>query len=412
MRLPQSEDQVPDRATNLVRLTGQATYGAMLVLAVAVLLALWQRPSDLLVLVQIAALVVVSAGAGVRWWLTRDVERRREAQQSGLTRMLMGISRSASADAVVQTIIDELRQTADADHILVARLRPVDRVVETTLVSSRARVPAAHSILPQNVLDPARLSKKERAGIDQLDPKTAAQAVADAVAARLAQTYALAHTLAVPLVSESNIIGVLLLSRRADRPWSAEDSQLLDWSAREMSAALGRAFAFEAAENRANVDALTGLPNRRYLDELLATAGPRRRSVERLGILMIDLDHFKRLNDMYGHQAGDHVLRLVAEQLGAAIRADDTAARYGGEEFAVVLRRASPEQAVEVAERIRRQISALAPSTLGTHEPVSVSIGVAVARGDEHDADRLFKTADAALYRAKREGRNRVVLAE
>ena len=240
--------------------------------------------------------------------------------------MLQGVSRSGSADAVVQTIIDALRETADADHILVARMRPVDRVVETTLVSSRARVPAAHSILPQSVLDPTKLNKKERAGVDELDPSTAAQAVADAVAARLAQTYALAHTLAVPLVGESSIMGVLLLSRRADRPWSAEDSQLLDWSAREMSVALSRAFALEEAENRANVDALTGLPNRRYLDELLATVGPRRRSVERLGVLMIDIDHFKRLNDMYGHQAGDQVLRLVAEQLASATRADDTAA--------------------------------------------------------------------------------------
>jgi diguanylate cyclase (GGDEF)-like protein len=385
---------------------------AALVLAATVLISVLQRPTDALTLVQVGGLALLGAGAGVRWWLTRDVERRRAAQQTGLTRMLQGISRSASADAVVQTIIDALRQTADADHVLVARLRPVDRVVETTLVSSRARVPAAHSTLPQTVLDPARLTRKERAGIDELDPGTAAQAVADAVAARLAQTYGLAHTLAAPLTRAGSVIGMLVLSRRADRPWSAEDSQLLEWSAREMSAALGRAFALEEAENKANVDALTGLPNRRYLDELLATAGPRRRSVERLGVLMIDLDHFKRLNDMYGHPAGDHVLRLVADQLATAIRADDSAARYGGEEFAVVLRRASAEQAVEVAERIRRQIAAIPPSTLGTHEPVSVSIGVAVARGDDHDADSLFKAADAALYRAKAAGRNRVVLAE
>ncbi|MEP7159115.1 MAG: hypothetical protein ABI797_06785, partial [Chloroflexota bacterium] len=168
--------------------------GAAVVLGAAVLVAAVQRPADVLTLVEVGALVVLGSGAGVRWWLTRDVERRREAQQTGLTRMLQGVSRSGSADAVVQTIIDALRETADADHILVARMRPVDRVVETTLVSSRARVPAAHSILPQSVLDPAKLNKKERAGVNELDPSSAAQAVADAVAARLAQTYALAHT--------------------------------------------------------------------------------------------------------------------------------------------------------------------------------------------------------------------------
>jgi diguanylate cyclase (GGDEF)-like protein len=397
----------------MVRRAEQLMVIAVGVLAVASLTAVLVRPTDPLTLLEAGALVLLGAGAATRWWLTRGVERRRDAQQTGLTRMLQGMSRSSSSEAVVQTILDALRQTADADHILVARLRPVDRVVETTLVSSRARVPAAHSILPQSVLDPSKLTNRERARLDELDPSTEAQAVADAVAARLAQTYALAHTLAVPLVSEAEIVGVLLLSRRADRPWSAEDTQLLDWSAREMSVALGRAFALEEAEDRANVDALTGLPNRRYLDELVATAGPRRRSVERLGVLMIDIDHFKRLNDTYGHQAGDHVLRLVAEQLGAAIRADDTAARYGGEEFAVVLRRASPEQAVEVAERIRRNIWAIPPSALGTHEAVSVSIGVAVAHGGEgQTAESLLGAADAALYRAKREGRNRVVLAD
>jgi diguanylate cyclase (GGDEF)-like protein len=356
---------------------------------------------------------VLGAGAGVRWWLTRAADRRRDVQQSGLTHLLQAISRSTSSEAVVQTIIDSLRHTADADHILVARLRPVDRVVEATLVSNRAKVPPATSILPASVLDPRKLSRKERAGVDELDPATAAQAVADAVIARLAQSYALVHTLAVPIVSDGRVVGVLGLSRRADRPWTDDDGPLLEWSAREMSAALGRAYAYEEAENRANVDALTGLPNRRYLDELLSTSGPRRRSVERLGVLMIDIDNFKRLNDMYGHAAGDNVLRLVADQLAAATRADDTPARYGGEEFAVVLRRASPEQAVEVAERIRRQIGSIPPSTLGTHEPVSVSIGVAVARGGKSQtANALFGAADAALYRAKREGRNRVVLAE
>jgi diguanylate cyclase (GGDEF)-like protein len=385
---------------------------AGLVLGAATAVAAWQRPIDLLVVLQLAALVVLAAGAGVRWWLTRDVERRREAQQIGLTKMLQGISRSASSEAVVQTIVDALRQTADADHILVARLRPVDRVVESTLVSSGARVPAARSILPASALDPAKLTRKERASVDELDPGSAQQAVAEAVAARLSQSYALTRTLAVPLVVEDRVIGVLALSRRADRAWSAEDRQLLDWSAREMSVALGRAFALEEAENRANVDALTGLPNRRYLDELLATVGPQRRSVERLSVLMIDIDHFKRLNDMYGHAAGDHVLRLVADQLAAATRADDTAARYGGEEFAVVLRRAGPEQALDVAERIRGQIAAIPPSTMGTHEPVTVSVGVAVARGADHDAANLFAAADAALYQAKRDGRNRVVLSE
>jgi diguanylate cyclase (GGDEF)-like protein len=381
-------------------------------LTFVVLAGVWQRPTDPLLLVALVALAAMGAGAGARWWLTRDMVRRREEREIGRTRMLQGMSRSASSEAVVQTIVDELRHAADADHILVARLRPVDRVVETTLVSSRAKVPPASAILPATVLDPARLPRPRRpAGDVPAEPPTA-QTVADALARRLAETYALSNTIAVPLLIGERIVGALILSRRAERGWSAADERLLAWSAREMSAALARAFAFEEAENRANVDGLTGLPNRRYLDELLATTGPRRRSAERLGMLMIDLDHFKRLNDVYGHACGDRVLRMVADQIATAVRADDTPARYGGEEFAVVLRRASPEQAVEVAERIRRQICAIPPSGLGTHEPVTVSIGVAVARDGETDTDSLLADADAALYRAKRDGRNRVALAD
>ena len=105
------------------------------------------------------------------------------------------------------------------------------------------------------------------------------------------------------------------------------------------------------------------------------------------------------------------MLRAVAQSIFDAVRADDTPARYGGEEFAVVLRRASPDQAVEVAERVRTHIARLDPVQMGIGERVTVSVGVAVA--DDHDSDvkRLLADADDALYRAKREGRNRVVLA-
>jgi diguanylate cyclase (GGDEF)-like protein len=231
------------------------------------------------------------------------------------------------------------------------------------------------------------------------------------LAARLGQTYALPHTLAAPLVADGRVVGALILSRRQAREWSLADRRLLAFSTEELSAALARAFAFEEAEIRANIDALTGLPNRRYLEELLATVGPRRRSGDRLGALMIDLDHFKSLNDRYGHATGDRVLRAVAEQISAAVRADDTPTRYGGEEFAVVLRRADPQQAVEVAERIREQISLMSVAELAMGERVTVSIGVAVANSHVTGPTALLAHADEALYRAKREGRNRVVLA-
>jgi diguanylate cyclase (GGDEF)-like protein len=289
----------------------------------------------------------------------------------------------------------------------------VHRVVETTLVSSRATIPPARSILPAGVLDPERETdtRRWRRGSPKPTGRRSAQRVADDLATRLGAEYALSNTLAAPLGDDDEIVGALILSRRGDRPWTDTDRQLLEFSAQELSAALLRAFAFEAAEIAANIDALTGLPNRRYLEEMLATVGPRRRAVDRLGALMIDLDNFKSLNDRYGHATGDRVLRAVAQRIFDAIRADDTPARYGGEEFAVVLRRANPDQAVEIAERIRSHIAAIEPSRIGIAEPVTVSVGVAVADAHDSDVKSLLADADSALYRAKREGRNRVVLA-
>ena len=126
---------------------------------------------------------------------------------------------------------------------------------------------------------------------------------------------------------------------------------------------------------------------------------------------MIDLDHFKALNDRYGHATGDRVLRAVGERISNAVRADDTPARYGGEEFAVILRRATPEQAFDVAERIRTDIESIAPRDLGISEKITVSIGVAVGDVRAGEVPILLAAADDALYAAKRQGRNRVVLA-
>ena len=108
-----------------------------------------------------------------------------------------------------------------------------------------------------------------------------------------------------------------------------------------------------SAEARASTDALTGLPNRRYFDEFCALLGGRRRVDDAIGILMVDIDHFKRVNDRFGHDAGDDVLRAVGGAIAGAVREGDVPARFGGEEFAILLRNPSGRVAIEVAERVR-----------------------------------------------------------
>jgi two-component system, cell cycle response regulator len=159
-------------------------------------------------------------------------------------------------------------------------------------------------------------------------------------------------------------------------------------------------------------DALTGLFNRRYMENHLATlieqAGARGKP---LSALMLDIDYFKAINDSYGHDAGDDVLRDFALRIRRSIRGIDLACRTGGEEFVIVMPETDMAVAAMVAERLRRRIAA-EPFAISQGErsiPVTLSIGIAALRGQDDNAASLLKRADQALYRAKRDGRNRVV---
>ena len=155
------------------------------------------------------------------------------------------------------------------------------------------------------------------------------------------------------------------------------------------------------------LDGLTGIANRRSFDGALARAWDRsRRSHSALGVLMIDVDHFKRYNDTHGHQAGDEILRRVAEGVEAAVlRPDDVAARYGGEEFLILLPDTERDGALLVAENLRSEIEKAELSGIGS---VTASLGVAVLPTDAVEPDDLMRKADRALYIAKETGRNRV----
>jgi two-component system, cell cycle response regulator len=159
-------------------------------------------------------------------------------------------------------------------------------------------------------------------------------------------------------------------------------------------------------------DALTGLFNRRYMESHLATLIDQAKSRGKpLTALVLDIDYFKAINDSHGHDAGDDVLREFALRIRRSIRGIDLACRYGGEEFVVVMPETDMAVAAMVAERLRRRIAAdpFAIQQGARSIPVTISIGIAGVRGREDSAAALLKRADQALYRAKRDGRNRVV---
>ena len=159
-------------------------------------------------------------------------------------------------------------------------------------------------------------------------------------------------------------------------------------------------------------DSLTGLHNRRYLaSHMEALMRRMAESRKPLSILMIDIDFFKAVNDTYGHSAGDEVLCEVAQRIARSVRGFDLAARYGGEEFVVVMPDTPLDIALTVADRLREKMArdAIALSDPAATVTVTVSIGVACSQGPEDSSNSVLKNADEALYRAKNEGRNRVV---
>jgi diguanylate cyclase (GGDEF)-like protein len=161
-------------------------------------------------------------------------------------------------------------------------------------------------------------------------------------------------------------------------------------------------------EEVSNTDALTGLRNRRHLEtELARLRHAARRHHELLALAMFDIDHFKRINDTYGHATGDLVLREFTRRLRGELRAEDIACRWGGEEFLVLLPHTDLEGATRLADRIRRAVAAV-PMAVADHEiPVTVSGGCAL--GPQDSPDTLIGEADARLYEAKTSGRDRIV---
>ncbi|HEX7431976.1 MAG TPA: sensor domain-containing diguanylate cyclase, partial [Candidatus Limnocylindrales bacterium] len=236
-----------------------------------------------------------------------------------------------------------------------------------------------------------------------------AQAVADRIAYRLRDVYGLRNTLSAPLQVDRAIVGAIVLSRRTDESWPEATARLLRSAANETSAALVRVYSIQAAESEARTDQLTQLPNRRHFDEYCTLLASRRRASDKVAILAVDVDHFKRINDTYGHPVGDQVLRAIGDAIQVSVRDEDVPARYGGEEFVVLLRNPAPGVALEIGERIRQSVRELDLSHSGVSERVTVSVGVATGNATGEPISAIVERADSALYAAKRAGRDRVV---
>ncbi|MGD0408748.1 MAG: GGDEF domain-containing protein [Candidatus Limnocylindrales bacterium] len=369
--------------------------------------------------------------------------QRRNSEAESFSRIMRALSRSVSPDAVVEAIVHELGAATEADHVAVVRMRPGATVLDVTFVSMLPGTPTSNTVMPLRQLEPVetrRVRKPTPVGrndrdrpagpadvvnetaasiwpdagarlrvLGPADDEARAHDVADRIAYRLRDSYGLRNTLAAPLLTARSIAGAIVLSRRTGDVWPEAAERLLYRAASEASAALVRVYSHQAAESEARTDQLTQLPNRRYFDEYCRLLASRRRATDRVAILSVDVDHFKKFNDRYGHQVGDVVLRGIADAIQLSVREEDVPVRFGGEEFLILLHDPAQGIALEIGERIRQTVRELDLLDVGVTERITVSVGVASGQHAGEPIDDIVERADRALYSAKRSGRDRVV---
>lgn len=220
----------------------------------------------------------------------------------------------------------------------------------------------------------------------------------------------------LPLSMKDDTFGVLLMGSRKENFFSPYETRIFEVIAAHTATHITNARMYQQVEKMATTDGLTGLFNHRYFQERLAAELERgERYKQKLSLVLVDIDHFKKVNDAYGHPAGDKILKETAKILISAARTVDVAARYGGEEFAIILVNTDGKGALETAERIRKIMEGgKFDIGGGTAVKITGSMGIAVFPDDtgfdEGSQRLLISKTDSALYLAKKEGRNRVYL--
>jgi diguanylate cyclase (GGDEF)-like protein len=340
-----------------------------------------------------------------------EVQRQRGELSEAIRRvgdaLAMGLDRNGVVALAVRTAVD-------ACEAEVGRACPVDE---------EAFHETAWGDDDEHLVEAMEAAERRAAGVRVVGPKRA-QSGEDGAPARPPRVATPAsvgavHALAVPMLalpgsSATEYLGVLSIARRTRR-FSHEEEELLQYLAGQAVVSVENATLHETVERQAVTDELTGLANVRAFHTILEREIERsRRFRTPLALVMLDLDHFKQINDEYGHQQGDEVLSSVADVLRDFSRDIDAPARYGGEELAIVLPQTDSEGAEQLAERIREAVERLEVPRIDGDGSLRLQASFGVASLPESAVDRggLIAAADAALYRAKRAGRNRVERAE
>ncbi|MCA9410080.1 MAG: sensor domain-containing diguanylate cyclase [Candidatus Omnitrophica bacterium] len=225
--------------------------------------------------------------------------------------------------------------------------------------------------------------------------------------------YSTNSVLSVPLKAKGRLLGVINVNRLVStRPFNSNDENLLMIFSNQAAIALENARLYNELQRLAITDGLTGLANHRaFQDQLKVELARASRFFQEVSLLIIDIDHFKSINDSFGHQRGDHVLRCVGQALQRLVRKMDMVARYGGEEFAIIMPQTDKSEAIRIADRIRKSVEKERWVEEDPTRSITLSMGVSEYPKDAHDPAILVELADLALYQSKQNGRNRVTSA-
>ncbi|MFP3852798.1 MAG: diguanylate cyclase [Anaerolineales bacterium] len=358
-------------------------------------------------LVQAFADQVAIAIENARHFQAEQRRRQMAAMQQDITQIT---GASLQLEEVVERVASLSCQAVEADLVMLL-LRPQP---EGKLTLAEAR--ACSEDLPAEYLERAReelASHLSSGTLRSLPPKYGASIfnaddLPEHAPESLRQWFGKQQGLIVPMLAAGHRTGLLLFLRRSAEPgFGHSEVEMVESIAQSVAASIENARLYAQMERMAITDPLTQLYNRRGLSQLGEREIERARRYERdFSVLLIDLDHFKRLNDTHGHLAGDEVLRQLASLLNQLVRNIDLVARYGGEEFAVLLPECADDCAHEVAERLRQAIESTTFDTRAGELRITVSLGVASSESLPLQMEPLLAAADRALYAAKEAGRN------
>lgn len=369
-----------------------------------------------------AALLVGLTMAATTWVISRRLRRAlgaAQVEQQRLTKTTEQMQRRNEQFQALYQIVSEVTETLSMRYVVQTAVRQARKLVSADMVALR--------LIREGMLVPVGADQGDVADADgttgvelgagvvgRVAKRGKSVRIDDGAATSLQPTEGLREArsgIVVPLIVGARVVGTLeCWSRRADC-FSADDERILELMASQVATAVVAADTHEVSEHEAHHDPLTSLPNRRQMErDFRERHGPAVQQGRSVAFSMLDIDHFKRFNDEYGHRVGDITLQRVAEVVRAGLRDHDCVYRYGGEEFAVVVYDVNEESARELLERIRAAIgrTPLTGEDLQPLGPVTVSVGIALAPDHGTEPGALLTLADRAMYQSKRAGRNRV----